>query len=79
MHEWQELTYTIEKLLKEHKLTKEIFQFEELVQALFLGAAKYGYMIGYQDAQHNYIEGAYFDFIQRWNKEYTLPSINKGQ
>ena len=56
-------------------LTKEMFQFEELVQALFLGAAKYGYMTGYQDAKHNYIESVYFDFIQRWNKEYKIPPI----
>ena len=49
MKEWLGLTYTIEKLLKEHELRKEIFQFEELVQALFWGAAKYGYMTGYQE------------------------------
>ena len=73
LQEWEMLTNTIEKLLKDHKLQKEVFQFEDLIQTLFLGAAKYGYMTGYQDAKHHYIESVYFDFIERWNKEYDTP------
>lgn len=62
--------------MEDNKLHEEVFQFEDLVQALFLGAAKYGYMTGYQDAKDHYIENVYFEFIQRLNKEYTVPTKN---
>ena len=73
LQDWETLTHIIEKLMKDQKLQKEVFQFEDLVQALFLGAAKYGYMTGYQDAKHHYVESVYFDFIERWNKKYDTP------
>ena len=73
LQEWTTLTNTIEKLMRDYNLQNEVLQFENLVQALFLGAAKYGYMTGYQDAKHHYIESVYFDFIERWNKEYDTP------
>ena len=72
LQQWEILSQIIEGLMKDNKLQKEVFLLEDLVQTLFLGAAKYGYMTGYQDAKHHYIESVYFEFIQRLNKEYTV-------
>ena len=71
---WQKLKDSLKVLLKEKGLTKEIRQLEELFQELVLGAAKYGYMTGYQDARYQHAEASYFQFIEQWNKNYIKPN-----